>query len=57
MGKRAPENEPGEPLIVHGRVLQADSVTPAVGAIVFAYHTDRNGLYRAAGKTGWRLDF
>ncbi len=51
----APQSEPGDPLIVHGRLLQADGVTPAAGAIVFAYHTDKHGLYRAAGKTGWRL--
>jgi protocatechuate 3,4-dioxygenase beta subunit len=42
---------------VHGRAFAADGRTPLVGAIVFAYHTDRNGTYdrRGAGAHSWRL--
>lgn len=50
-----PGNEPGEPLVVQGRVFLPDGVTPAVGVVVFAYHTDAKGLYHPAGKAGWRL--
>ena len=53
----APETEPGAPLIVHGRVFAADGRTPLAGAVVFAYHTDRTGLYdrRGAPPHSWRL--
>jgi len=51
----APPGEPGEPLIVHGRVFQADGTTPVADAIVFAYQTDAKGLYNAPGAKGWRL--
>lgn len=40
----APEDEPGEPLVVTGQVLGADG-KPRSGIIVYAYHTDRNGIY------------
>lgn len=51
----APANEPGDPLILHGRVFQPDGLAPVKGAIVFAYQTDAKGLYHRAGKLGWRL--
>ena len=51
----APEGEPGQPLIVHGRVFRPDGKTPAPGVIVFAYHTDAKGLYHRDGEHGWRL--
>jgi protocatechuate 3,4-dioxygenase beta subunit len=51
----APVKEPGTPLIVHGRVVQRDGVTPAPGVIVFAYQTDATGVYNARGTRGWRL--
>ncbi len=41
----APLAEPGEPLALSGVVYQADGVTPAAGARIFAYHTDRFGIY------------
>jgi len=52
----APTSEPGDPLIVRGRLLNADG-SPAADAIVFAYHTDRAGLYdrRENGAHPWRL--
>jgi protocatechuate 3,4-dioxygenase beta subunit len=53
----APEGEPGTPLVVHGHVLAEDGRTPIAGAVVFAYHTDREGLYDRPGAPAhsWRL--
>jgi protocatechuate 3,4-dioxygenase beta subunit len=42
----APADEPGEPLVISGKVYEADGRTPAAGVIVYAYHTDATGLYR-----------
>ena len=42
----APASEPGEPLVIFGKVFEADARTPATGVILYAYHTDANGLYR-----------
>lgn len=39
------EKEPGEPLIVSGRILAADGVTPLAGMILDVYHTDTEGYY------------
>jgi protocatechuate 3,4-dioxygenase beta subunit len=52
----APPSEPGTALTLEGRVVNSDG-SPAIGAIVFAYHTDRGGLYdrREAGPHSWRL--
>jgi protocatechuate 3,4-dioxygenase beta subunit len=52
----APVGEPGTPLVLQGRIVNADG-TAAANAIVFAYHTDRTGLYdrREAGPHSWRL--
>ena len=52
----APDTEPGTPLVLHGRIVNADG-SPAANAIVFAYHTDRTGIYdrREAGPHSWRL--
>lgn len=41
----APSSEPGEPLTLTGRVLGTDG-RPKAGVIVYAYHTDRHGIYR-----------
>jgi protocatechuate 3,4-dioxygenase beta subunit len=43
-GRIAPDTEPGEPLRVTGRVLGPDG-RPRGGVIVYAYHTDRFGIY------------
>ncbi|HJR58381.1 MAG TPA: hypothetical protein VJ813_03240 [Vicinamibacterales bacterium] len=53
----APESEPGTPMVVHGRAVTEDGKTPVGGAIVFAYHTDREGHYDrpGAGAHSWRL--
>jgi len=37
--------EPGERLIVAGRVFSTDGVTPLAGASVYVYHTDVRGYY------------
>ena len=51
----APEGEPGEPLVVRGRVVDTDGRRPVAGAVVFAYQTDREGHYDRPGRSGWRL--
>lgn len=53
----APQAEPGTPLVIHGRALAADRKTPLANAIVFAYHTDREGVYDRPGGSAhsWRL--
>ena len=53
----APENEPGTPLVINGRVYQTDGRTPAAGITVFAYQTDRHGVYDEPGRGAhsWRL--
>jgi protocatechuate 3,4-dioxygenase beta subunit len=53
----APDSEPGLPLVIHGRAFAADGVSPLADAVVFAYHTDREGLYDRPGVSGhsWRL--
>jgi protocatechuate 3,4-dioxygenase beta subunit len=57
VGRIAPENEPGTPLVIHGRLFKQDGTSPLAGAIVFAYHTDRHGLYHRSGEPAhtWRL--
>lgn len=52
----APPDEPGTPLVIHGRVFDEDGKTPARGMIVFAYHTDATGVYdRVRAAHSWRL--
>ena len=53
----APEGEPGAPLVIHGRAFAADRKTPLADAVIFAYHTDREGLYDTPGSAAhsWRL--
>jgi protocatechuate 3,4-dioxygenase beta subunit len=53
----APAGEPGPPLVIRGRVFRRDGKTPAPGISVFAYHTDRAGLYHepSKGPHVWRL--
>ena len=53
----APPSEPGAPLIVRGRAVAEDGRTPLTNAIVFAYHTDKDGHYdrEGAGPHSWRL--
>jgi len=53
----APATEPGSPLIVRGRAIAENGTTPLAGAIVFAYHTDKDGHYDRPGAAphSWRL--
>ncbi len=51
----APADEPGDPLRFSGQLFREDSRTTVTGAVIFAYHTDRNGLYVPPGQSGWRL--
>jgi len=44
----ADKEEPGERLIVAGRVFGPDGVTPLAGASVYVYHTDVKGYYSPA---------
>ena len=55
-GRIAPPTEPGRPLTVQGQVFDVDG-SPAVAAVIFAYHTDDGGLYDRKGKGphSWRL--
>lgn len=57
IGRIAPGGEPGTPLLIRGRVYQTDGKTPAPNILVFAYHTDREGLYAQATEPAhtWRL--
>lgn len=56
-GRIAPTSEPGDPLIVHGRAVAEDGKTPIPSAVIFAYQTDREGLYDRPGTPAhsWRL--
>ncbi len=54
-GRIAPEDEPGTPLIVRGRLFDKTGATPVRGATIFAYQTDRTGVYHPPGATLWRL--
>jgi protocatechuate 3,4-dioxygenase beta subunit len=56
-GRIAPTSEPGDPLVVHGRAVAEDGKTPVAGAVIFAYQTDRTGVYNRpeAGAHSWRL--
>ena len=53
----APTSEPGTPLVIHGQLFGEDGRSPLAGATVFAYHTDRAGLYDKPGSAAhsWRL--
>jgi protocatechuate 3,4-dioxygenase beta subunit len=53
----APATEPGIPLVVRGRAVAEDGKRPLAHAVIFAYHTDRDGHYDrpGAGAHSWRL--
>jgi protocatechuate 3,4-dioxygenase beta subunit len=51
----APALEPGEPLVIHGRLFGRDGKRPLAAAVVFAYQTGQDGQYQHAGLPGWRL--
>lgn len=45
----APENESGERLVVTGYVFMADGKTPAPDVLIYAYHTNAEGVYPKRG--------
>ncbi|MFN0036478.1 MAG: hypothetical protein ACKVUS_15540 [Saprospiraceae bacterium] len=49
----AAPDEPGERLVIRGRILKNDGKTPLSGAILYGYHTNAKGLYsQKGGETG-----
>ncbi|MEO6224758.1 MAG: hypothetical protein ABIO80_02755 [Sphingomicrobium sp.] len=49
-----PANEPGEPLVVEGRVFRTDGHSPAPGVTIYAYQTNAAGLYaNGTPETEW----
>jgi len=49
----APEDEPGEALTIEGVVRNPDG-SPAPGVVIYAYHTDTNGIYPDLDRQGSR---
>jgi protocatechuate 3,4-dioxygenase beta subunit len=43
----APSGEPGERIVISGRIFDADGKSPAPGVTLFVYHTDSKGHYNA----------
>jgi len=49
----APAGEPGIALEISGTVYGPDGKTPAVGVMIYAYHTNASGVYaKRGGETG-----
>lgn len=49
-----PADEPGEPLVLSGIVYAPDGRTPASDVVVYAHHTDAEGVYPTRGdEKGW----
>jgi len=40
-----PEKEPGQPLVISGKLFQPDGTTPAESTVLFVYQTDVTGYY------------
>lgn len=56
----ANNNEPGQKLDITGTIYKKDGITPAKNIILYIYHTDASGYYRASndqtdGKRNGRL--
>ena len=53
-----PEGEPGDRLVLSGRVFEPDGVTPASGVVLYFHQTNAAGLYRSVQSTarGGRRD-
>ena len=52
----APDSEPGEPLVLTGRVLEPNGLVPAAGVVIYAHHTDSTGRYsRGVPGTEWSM--
>ncbi|HEX8178852.1 MAG TPA: twin-arginine translocation signal domain-containing protein [Pyrinomonadaceae bacterium] len=48
-------DERGEPLVMSGRIFQADARTPAAGILLYVYHTDATGYYNHPNRMPARL--
>lgn len=49
-----PGDEPGERLILTGRVYRTDGRTPAPGVIIYVHHANARGIYPTRGdEKGW----
>lgn len=46
-----PDGEPGERLVLSGRVLLPDGETPAPGVVLYVHQTNTEGLYRSIRST------
>ncbi|MDH3252107.1 MAG: intradiol ring-cleavage dioxygenase [Ignavibacteria bacterium] len=47
-------NSEGPKIKVTGTIYQHDGITPAVGVVLYIYHTDQKGIYSTkGGETGW----
>jgi len=55
-GRIATANEPGEPLMIEGTVVDDDTKAPVAGVVVYAYHTDSTGHYRNDGASEWSAE-
>jgi protocatechuate 3,4-dioxygenase beta subunit len=42
-------DEPGERLVITGTVYRKDGRTPAPGVVIYAYHTNAEGIYPTRG--------
>lgn len=51
----APPDEPGEPLLVRGRVFAPDGETPVPGVVLYLYQTDAEGHYSRSPRSAPRL--
>jgi protocatechuate 3,4-dioxygenase, beta subunit len=49
-----PAGEPGERMVLSGRVFHADGKTPAAGVVIYVHHTNSAGVYpRHGNEQGW----
>ena len=46
------DSEPGQPMIVSGRIFAPDGKTPLEGITLFVYQTDASGVYSTRGGNG-----
>ena len=45
----ADEKEPGERMVITGTILASDGRTPAANVVLYAYHTNAQGIYPKRG--------
>jgi protocatechuate 3,4-dioxygenase beta subunit len=45
----AQKNEPGDKLVITGKIFKSDKITPYPNLILYAYHTDSKGYYSKNG--------